>query len=844
LCYCTSYLLACTDLYTMNDGMQVTAANTSNILVVVNASENTNFDDPPPPSWYYVISYEDASENYEESIKRFYPNPIQTNNVFVTLVNNVLNVQQLDPLINLMVFVNKDDVSQILTCNVSICSFIVPPRCFMISGYLDVMVTDGISNVYFQDSFYLYSNIVCIRSTKLLWFFDFATWSCLTGTEKFIAVVIILMIIWFLLFLLRWIWCFLVWIFLLLTLPFRLANDTRKGMIESESYKKVLVWYDKYLGTSKYDIEAASSKKADEMNVAQARNANERLYSANAIPPYELGKGSYDYRNGKLWYVVTICCLITCANAQFCTNGLTMSFKTDSCTKFPNNTLSCSGIATLAGTLPFVSSSVCFNLMSGTTVMGSGFVTYEAMSNVVTMATQYYTSSWTLASQSVRNCPSVGRCGVSTAGGCPNITNDKTMGGTLTDPLVLSFPGNSGCMSSSGCWTYGCFICTSACIFWGWGAVPVGDVFSVMSPIKSTLIPNISMTIGGQTVWVAANNDLQYVNDIGIAVTGSLNGPTTIFGSNNLVVGNDAYLCQTSPVNNPMPGTIGEIQSNSAVNLQLSNPSGFLVSPTLVSMTQVNNKAVFNTIPQGIANSNTPLPFCTELPSMYAGDLWYYNGDFLQSQLTSPGPVNFQVQTTSDFTFTTIIGLACPTMSVKETSGCYGCSLGSVINVTAKSTCLAAVCSLAARNLNDDNPYSSVNLYTTSVSLGQEDEDFIINFQTSNSNNDFRICVVCTGGTICQRVTFTASQDIVLKNNSWISTSSTIEDVEGMDVTYGLKWWNDLFSLKTPMWQSAVAYIVIILIVIAAILVLPVVISNLRSCFNMFKGMTKKQKTM
>jgi len=817
------------------------ASTIETLLFTLNSTDYLEFDDEDPVSW---LNFTDDQDDEILSLKRYYPTPIYGKNVFVNVADRLITIQQLSPLQDLMIFLKKDDVSVILLCNDTSCSFIIPERCFLISGYLDVMVTDGGTTIMYQASSYLYSTITCIRSTKILWFFDYASWDCFTASEKLIALVFLGLIVWFFLAILRWVWIILVWIFLFVTLPFRVARDLSREVIKSNTYRKLIKFYFDYMDASKADIEVNRS------NIPVPSESTARkdplVFEIDMIPEHFKGQGAYVNRNGKYLYAVAFLCLLTLSSAQHCTSGVSMSFSDENCIKYVNGTTTCTGVANLRGTIPFVGSSICFNLVSGNTVMGTGEMIYNGMINTVQMSIDYYTSSWVLNTQDLRSCPIENQCSAVDDGKCPTNYRDKTYWGSFTNPLVIGYPGRFGCTEDAGGWAGGCFFGARSCVYWAYGLVPVGKIFTVYTPISSLLSPNVTLNIGSISATTLLTNAPITVGTVTMKVLGSLEGDHTLFGSKKVIVSDDAYICTASERNAPVAGTIGEIQASSSNFLQTKNTQAFLFSDDIVHGQLTGGKMILSTRGPSIHNNDSPLPLCSTLPSLYGGNHWYFDEGYLKSHLTSPGAIEISATTTSEFTFTTFRVLVCPKMEKLVASGCYSCSLGSVVNISVWSTCMSGSCSVRIFDQTSDVTPASIVVNSKSIDITTEADDGYVYFSTSVPDNKLRLCLDCGGGGLyCESFDFIAKSDVTIKNETWKPSSNAVTRPATLDLHSALfssSWWDDLFTFKTPIWQSFITYAVLALSVILAVFLLPFVVKNVSLVINSIQRTMRVRK--
>lgn len=163
--------------------------------------------------------------------------------------------------------------------------------------------------------------------------------------------------------------------------------------------------------------------------------------------------------------------------AQGCSETTTLIAKETECFKEKDGRLTCTYSHALQAIASHETSELCLLLRENSDrPAGTVHLELSPLEMVCLKQHGYWTRPFKWVVTSTKRCPSSGSC-----------QNDRCRTIALNETVpelaaANSFPGYTRCMSSSGCWTAGCFLCSPACLFYRVHVRPTapwrGEVFN------------------------------------------------------------------------------------------------------------------------------------------------------------------------------------------------------------------------------------------------------------------------------------------------------------------------------------------------------------------------------
>jgi len=374
--------------------------------------------------------------------------------------------------------------------------------------------------------------------------------------------------------------------------------------------------------------------------------------------------------------------------ASACSSGISISGSAVECTVMGSDE-TCNVVLNQMLTIAAPGQTACISVQNedGYTV-GDITVKYDEALIYAPLATQYYTSGWGGVSTSNRQCAWESGCWDSSYCAAYNGVTHPTADGKL-DGIATLWPGLSQCFSSCGCAGCGCGSCDSACLYSRYAFVPNGPVWRVSTPTFTRLEPKLTITLNSNGLESSLTSTVMgitqpFATNYTVHISGSLQGDNTVFGGEAIVSSEiGAYFSSASPVNSPIAGGIGDIQSNSPDKLITASRNAFIYPANAVS-SAVGSYSVAYTFPsQGIETLSARDP----LPQQKGTTLWSYTPTELVGLASNPGALLFQLNTINPVRFVRKVNIVCPRVDAVEVTGCYSCSQGARLKVMAISTC-------------------------------------------------------------------------------------------------------------------------------------------------------------
>jgi len=115
----------------------------------------------------------------------------------------------------------------------------------------------------------------------------------------------------------------------------------------------------------------------------------------------------------------------------------------------------------------------------------------------------------------------------------------------------------------------------------------------------------------------------------------------------------------------------------------------------------------------------------------------------LYSNDTVSAPIELKLRTTKHFSVTRVANIVCPIFHVLNTTGCYGCSIGFEIEISAYSECLAGPATTSLKGTRAQITSSVVELTNTA-------QTFVLQASAQRSPQNLELCLHGTKEQVCQ----------------------------------------------------------------------------------------------
>jgi hypothetical protein len=434
----------------------------------------------------------------------------------------------------------------------------------------------------------------------------------------------------------------------------------------------------------------------------------------------------YKCKNNKCSYFILFMMFLTICSATTCSNTYSIEAQAQNCVSNGVNSMICSVVSNTQLTIQEIGLSACITISINGSLLATVDITYLNSSYLVSDEIDYYTSGWLSYSSYVHYCytPAGNPCPNS----CAGASSDTSVEGVITDANVVGFTGMGRCDRTCGCISCAsCFYCVASCLFSSYAIQPNGAVYVVRSPNAITLIPFVRILITYQngTIFSQDVQVGQLVNQPGLIINpiGSFIKEISILSDQKLIVGPGSWLGFASNQQQPIAGSIGDIQSDSQNDLYSGK---FIYDSSIAEYTNQQTSAVYSFYTQGIDSISS----ATQLPASIDGTIWSLNSaGQLTGLLNSAGALLIALQTSSSYQLTNKINVICPQLiSCSNASGCYNCQTGSTVTVTIFSSCLSGTILMS---------YSgSASLGQPTLTISTTPESYIVYFQVEESEAD------------------------------------------------------------------------------------------------------------
>ncbi|APG79221.1 putative glycoprotein [Beihai shrimp virus 3] len=442
------------------------------------------------------------------------------------------------------------------------------------------------------------------------------------------------------------------------------------------------------------------------------------------------------------------------------------------CTMASEDTMSCSVKTTILSTIDVVGKSTCFNLQNKTTgdIVGQVEVEYSMLERAWSLNNLYYTGHWSLMTREDSSCYNKGWCTSKCDGKMKpaGYRNQLCVNGICKVQPVSSaccywYVTIFTCGSSYKCGGVTSMIRTETDGNHGWvKGVGRGEALTTVAVSVRTNGGDLKESDG-----VIKGVGTHKSGPITVRVKGVANLPQINFGGHKIYATDTAtYLTLASDINNPVVGTIGDVQASSAG--AWTNPPEAItgeehlehfrtadvvdLSCSSWDMSILQSEPGINLLHDQFSD--------TQLPVVFQGSAFKeVSNERLIEELTGSRPLSVEIAISGTFAVKHVIKECKPEMEFVEMKGCFSCyNPGAILTVRTRS----------------NNPYSCVAALTTNSehfncpgSLEFEPGDFVerkVSCISSEEENDI-VLTAQTRTKVSVEVTGTLLADRLLAAN-------------------------------------------------------------------------------
>lgn len=410
-----------------------------------------------------------------------------------------------------------------------------------------------------------------------------------------------------------------------------------------------------------------------------------------------------------------ICCAIPTVLSQDCTGGFVVTSPITDCRNNPNDgTLDCKLSINMEVVVASKGQKVCLSLNDADgNYLASLTVNYEKLYCEWITAKQYYTSEWKPFVTYSKRCPRSGICD-----GCPSLINlDSEITKELQDGMEEY--GYNSCEASCGCAGCGCFFCYDGCLFSRWYIIPSGPLYRVSSIMTRKCTPRVEIelvsNLGEKKV---IKGDLtakgEQVNDfLSVTLLREPNIESLNFAELKLIENMDDktenHLAVATMANSQVPGTIGDYQFNSDVDLIKNRKQQTIFPDYSVKCVKSGSAKIDCTFPySGIKTLSSK----TMLPMHYAGYTLEHKPGKLSSE-SADSSISLFIKSTREISVSQKSTQVKPVFKFLRITGCFSCQEGARIEAEVYSLENTGIVTLTATN--SDYIIYDVNLPLTLV---------------------------------------------------------------------------------------------------------------------------------
>jgi len=748
--------------------------------------------------------------------------------IFVTYNLGVLNVNSLYTSVESHLVLHKGSWSVMVPYTGGLMNYPLPNEALVTSGDLIVDVYVNATKVDTK-TFYVIGQTLCVLHDCFLCTESFQNWNCLSTLYKTaIVVVLILLFILTLIALPVAVYCIYVLLWLLV-LPFRCCFSIVRGFSNSKFVQDTKGVSTRVGSIKNYFYKPDPSDGAKLLMIMFAFG----LFASNVPPTFAA-----------------------------CSSGIFSVGNFSNCVTSGSNYTCSTAYAITAASIPTVGTSLCFTLTDADSKpVAQGEIAYTSLINTVNLVHLYDTMSFGGFAESSYVCSNDYPCNTA----CPSIfVNDPTALGQITDTNLQQYPGQQFCRSTAGGWSHSCLISGSdSCVYSGYALVPNSTssptAASVYAIGQTTSIPTITVTItdtaGGVTSFsTSISTSAVTSGNYSVQLIGSLASIAPNFGSQNIIYVYDnqqAYIGATSALNQPVAGTIGDIQGDTVAIIRAGGTSAFIYDSTIVSKVANVEYDAYAFVPSGL---NKVLAY-PQFPTTIAGESFSFNFGSLTLTNTaeSSSAILVTLSTVTPVTISRTVSLVCPTYTILNVTGCYSCGAGFSAMIEIQSICAAGVVSVVLSNVSSD--YVNQQLSTTSLTIPQTPTILTVPVYGSTSVSHQSLCltIIGNGGNQTSCYTFTAVQTNLTTSNKPVPSPPFINPPDSNQTTTSLSWFvgifqnigyffQHIFTGVAVWWEKLVFAFFVIISVVIFIFILPYIIRLVKWALSSYKTSYTKMR--
>jgi len=776
----------------------------------------------------------DEKNNNKRSVKR----DVSQYNADVSLDNHVLDIV-ITPSTLVMVHVTKHKFKQSFEMTQSF-SQALPEHLFLSSGYINVVIVKNGEIVKYIDLYVIGEKICRMKDCMMCWD-AYSNFKCMPSSSKFVFVFMIIAICVMLLAFVPIVFYIGAAIFQILYCPLKFCFLVTKGILKSKMMKDISFGLkDKIKKTKEYSLveaEEGTSKKEEELSsTSQALSNNNQKadQSAQRPRPFIVFKP----RNSSALLLVAFFFAI---GAHACTNGIFVPSTFNNCVRISETEETCSVVSQLTFSLQDIGASACFTIVTNNTPIATIEVKFVSERVRLITTADYITATHDGYFQSVRKCSEKSSCPEE----CDPYYPGKFVGsrytpprddGPIDDPKVTGWPGKTTCYRSAGdgCSWNGCQECGDPCVFSSYGLYVYNPrtVTSISYQERDPKLMVIACPNGKdcQTSTISVKGTPTASVYGYVTMIGSLQGQFIDFGNKKIIVEDKTsiHLKEACAVGAPVAGAVGDIQSDSIPRMMGGGFNAFQYAEDIVTRLDSKRSTTYTFKQAG----SRQLDDSSKLPVVYSGNTWSLGEDgYIGADLKTTGAVLGIYQSSEELTFTRTINQICPRFSVKNASGCYNCSSGSSVLISARSVCMPG---LVIVSITEENPV----LFTKSIALTNSLSDFVLQIATNQRQNKFTLTLASTIDAIEKvslTVEFTAIEYIEIQPPNNTENSNGTKDTGGggdFSLSNIFKdpfkavgdFFKDMASGKLSWWLIlAFVVLIVIALIVIAVIVVPII---------------------
>jgi len=442
-------------------------------------------------------------------------------------------------------------------------------------------------------------------------------------------------------------------------------------------------------------------------------------------------------------------------------------------TQAPNRYCTVNQQAIVSLQTPFSSEDIfLIDDQNNNTVVGTIHVSWISSKAKVALRSEYFTSSYSLKSESVEVCEGSKFKGTTcTTNYCAGRTSWASMA-WLSDTTINDLSHETYCQNGCGfgCEEPYCALSTSCteCII---GVQPTGTVYSIQTPFLQAWEHCYSLSLRANynqdvTICTSTNATISD-HDLTLSYIGNFDSNVVSWGNKKISVADSVRLVDASTANIPVAATIGEIQSPVAAMGSISRAQGL--------WTQSFNQRTcsYSSAPPAIDN----IGLFPSFPLAFGGGTWKFESGVLVSSDLTPGASLLSIGMLGTAKMASVYKKVCAEFTAAiVVDGCYNCSSGATIFLMMRSSCSAGVAQVSSSEGVITPNYVNLNASWTNQTFR-----FFIAKQSST------MTITACGGTCTTRsVSYHLVSDILIigtndSNKNSVDNSTSLNDISVSD---------------------------------------------------------------